>query len=570
MRQVVNGTELPREQPSRLGVLLVLILLTAATLTADEGFFWVALGLLLASAALCFRLHVRGEIRGPAPTTVAAGFLIASIILMCCLPAGADQGRMSCAPSAWNRFETSPGEPCGPAIRAGACAALAMSLLYVAIWKKRGRRGCVIGLAAIAAAARVLILFSSPAPRIDVHVSQTEGARALLGRYVVVTEVAEAGPAARIGVQPGDIVVRIGPVMLTDPPDLRRAVTVMGSGAKTYLILLRNGITGKLPVTLAASPPPVSPPVAAGAVCLPELGIAVERYVDNVYAMTFPSPTDPGQTFNHYAYPPLTLYCNAASWEFFKDVRVFWILGDLFGALAIWLVARRLSPTEPRFAELIALAFLYLPRSLLVIEQSWTEPLCVATLSGLALALCYGGGTVAAGCLLGLWLSSKQYMALGIPQILRLRRIRPAGWLWAAAVGIAIALPFMVWNFAALYRSLFGHFLTSAPSLQTLSLYSALARVNLTFPAWLALLVWVPGLAFFTWRMRPTLAGALFSMAATWLLFFILGKQAAQNYFYLISFALLLAAAATPRTDERPEASMQISARASLSASQCP
>ena len=65
MRQVVNGTELPREQPSRLGVLLVLILLTAATLTADEGFFWVALGLLLASAALCFRLMsaVRSEAR---------------------------------------------------------------------------------------------------------------------------------------------------------------------------------------------------------------------------------------------------------------------------------------------------------------------------------------------------------------------------------------------------------------------------------------------------------------------------------------------------------------------------
>ena len=226
---------------------------------------------------------------------------------------------MSCAPSAWNRFETSPGEPCGPAIRAGACGLgdeppLCGDLEEARATRVRDRDP------AIAAAARVLILFSSPAPRIDVHVSQTEGARALLGRYVVVTEVAEAGPAARIRCPAGRYrrPHRTGHAHRS----ARSAPRGHGDGLghKTYLILLRNGITGKLPVTLAASPPPVSPPVAAGAVCLPELGIAVERYVDNVYAMTFPSPTDPGADVQPLWVPPLTLYCNAASWEFFKDV----------------------------------------------------------------------------------------------------------------------------------------------------------------------------------------------------------------------------------------------------------
>jgi len=40
--------------------------------------------------------------------------------------------------------------------------------------------------------------------------------------------------------------------------------------------------------------------------------------------------------------------------------------------------------------------------------------------------------------------------------------------------------------------------------------------------------------------------GMLFATAGTWIFFFLLGKQAFPNYFYLVSFTLLLAVAASP------------------------
>ena len=59
----------------------------------------------------------------------------------------------------------------------------------------------------------------------------------------------------------------------------------------------------------------------------------------------------------------------------------------------------------------------------------------------------------------------------------------------------------------------------------------------------LVMAAWVAGTAFFAWRMRRTISGWLFATAGAWLVFFLFGKQAAMNYFYLIGFTLLLAVA---------------------------
>jgi high-affinity Fe2+/Pb2+ permease len=66
-------------------------------------------------------------------------------------------------------------------------------------------------------------------------------------------------------------------------------------------------------------------------------------------------------------------------------------------------------------------------------------------------------------------------------------------------------------------------------------------------PAWVSLGVWLAGVAWLTWKMPRTLAGWLFSMATSWLIFFLVGKQAFINYYYFISFTLLLAVAASPQ-----------------------
>ena len=54
------------------------------------------------------------------------------------------------------------------------------------------------------------------------------------------------------------------------------------------------------------------------------------------------------------------------------------------------------------------------------------------------------------------------------------------------------------------------------------------------------------GVAWFAWKMPRSLPGMLFAAAGMWIFFFLLGKQAFMNYFYMISFTLLLAVAASP------------------------
>ena len=96
----------------------------------------------------------------------------------------------------------------------------------------------------------------------------------------------------------------------------------------------------------------------------------------------------PGE-FTHFGYPPSVIYCNCVSWLLFKDVRAVWVVFDMLAALLMYLLARRCNPGEQgaRLCELLPLTFLFLPRSLFVIEESWTEPLVVVSMAGFALAI---------------------------------------------------------------------------------------------------------------------------------------------------------------------------------------
>ena len=58
-------------------------------------------------------------------------------------------------------------------------------------------------------------------------------------------------------------------------------------------------------------------------------------------------------------------------------------------------------------------------------------------------------------------------------------------------------------------------------------------------------LLWIGGVAWFTWKMPRNLPGMLFAAAGMWIFFFLLGKQAFMNYFHMVAFTLLLAVAAS-------------------------
>lgn len=281
---------------------------------------------------------------------------------------------------------------------------------------------------------------------------------------------------------------------------------------------------------------------------------------ENVYTMIrmkrIPSPYEPDKPIANYAYPPSVIYCNCISWLLFKDVRAAWAILDVLAALLMYALARRCNPGEKgeRLCQLLPLTFLFLPRSLFVIEQSWTEPLVVVSMAGFALAAESGRWPALTGGLLGLWLSSKQYVALAIPMILKLRRWRLTTWICAVAVGLALVLPFAVWDFRAMMENVLYFFLKSPARGDALSLYGFAVALGVSPSAgWIgaaAACLWIGALAWFTWKMPRNLPGMLFAAAGMWIFFFLFGKQAFANYFYLVGFTLLLAVAASPGAAE--------------------
>jgi hypothetical protein len=443
--------------PSASAILLVFLLYVAGT-TCNWGFLsWWGLPLVLSAAALAFWFHARPRWNGPPPEALLTGIFIACVAANCWLPTGYNQVHLT-PEQGWTWPQALASEKLtasGIVIKLLAVAALLLAASYLsrsAGWIARRRFAALILLAV---ALRVLILLSSPSPKIDVFISQGAAGAGLL--------------------------------------------------------------EGK-----------------------------------NVYTMKLASPYEPGRLIPNFGYPPSVIYCNCISWELFKDVRAVWVICDVLAALLLYFLARRFNPGEKgaRLCQLLPLTFLFLPRSLFVIEQSWTEPLVVVSLAGFVLAAASGRSPGLTGALLGLWLSGKQYVVLAIPMVLKLRRWRAATWICAVAVGLALVLPFAIWDFHAMMENIFSFFVKSEGRPDALSLYGLLLALEIRLPpavtGWAVAGLWIGGIAWFTWKMPRNLPGMLFATAGMWIFFFLLGKQAFMNYSYLVAFTLLLAVAASP------------------------
>ena len=73
-------------------------------------------------------------------------------------------------------------------------------------------------------------------------------------RGVQVSEVYAGGPAAAAGIQPHDILLRIGNDDIADPADLRRHEAALKPGSTVDVSGLRNGAPFHLNVTIAQRP----------------------------------------------------------------------------------------------------------------------------------------------------------------------------------------------------------------------------------------------------------------------------------------------------------------------------
>jgi len=82
-------------------------------------------------------------------------------------------------------------------------------------------------------------------------------------RGVQVSDVTPGGPAALAGIQPRDILLKIGGNDILDPTDLRRREAALKPGSKVEISGLRDGSPFHLDVTLVQRPPMSGSPVVA-------------------------------------------------------------------------------------------------------------------------------------------------------------------------------------------------------------------------------------------------------------------------------------------------------------------
>lgn len=489
-------------------ILIVFLLVVAGTTVHWGTFKWRALLLMLCAVGVCVWAHWRPRsLRVP-----VEGLLIALVVAFLATIIHTNIGQNEIFEQ---YFVPGVNRPWKQVNIFGRCArflsALAMlaALTYALRGWKQNRKWArlrFVVLVLIAVSLRPLMLKSAPIPRIDVYVSQTLAAKGLL---LQLAPEAERKDLLAAYTRENDLNLAKEAYQRSD-----------GSVEKYQAWVLRNS--------------------------------------RNVYEMQFPQPHWAAPRLDaagnivkdawidHYGYPPETVYANALSWWAFKDVRALWAVCDLLGALFIFALARRMNPGAAgrRFCELLTLAFLFLPRSLFVLEQSWTEPLCVATMGGLALLLAKRTHSAWRGILMGLFFSSKQYVVLAALPLLKLKKCRPTAWVVGVAVGVLLIVPFALWNWDALFHDVLGFFLKSEHRPEALSIAGALKRHGHEISAWVVTPLWLAGLGFFTWKMKQTLTGMLFATTSCWLFFFLLGKQAFMNYWYLIMYGLLLAAAA--------------------------
>ena len=233
-------------------------------------------------------------------------------------------------------------------------------------------------------------------------------------------------------------------------------------------------------------------------------------------------------------YPPITLVA-ATPGYLLGDVRYGYLLVTLLTAVV-------LAAALPDPAGVVAAALLLLdPATWMVEARCWTEPLVFLLLC--TVYYCLRRRPALLGVALGLFLASKQYNVLALPFVALL--VRPFSWrAWAKllaqslAVAALTVLPFALWNPRALWHDL-AQFHLAQPFRADAVSFAVQFHWAMTVGPLLLLL-------FMVWavlRVKP--GGATFSAvyAAGILIFFVTGKQAFCNYYFLITQSFLLAAA---------------------------
>ena len=259
----------------------------------------------------------------------------------------------------------------------------------------------------------------------------------------------------------------------------------------------------------------------------------------------------------HFFYWPGYLLTVAPFRGLLGDVRAATVAADMLIVAVLWRVGRRFGlPRKTR--GLVCLLWLLNPVSLFVLEQAWIDPLLMVGLAVLLLCL-VEGWWVATGMALAYLVGVKQYgVLIGMLTLASLWSLRhsmthrPNFRSILLAGGVTTVLlfgPFLVLDPRAFFENTLQPYLDVGLRSDALSIPAFIYNAwDIRIPDWLlgsvvlsctvAMCAW---LAIGRPRLdQPRFDRLMFAIAFVLATFFLLGKLAFCNYYYLVSFVVLL------------------------------
>ncbi len=240
-----------------------------------------------------------------------------------------------------------------------------------------------------------------------------------------------------------------------------------------------------------------------------------------------------------YAYPPLNLLLTAAAYAVTRETRWAQLVAIVLGAALLRATARRRGLRHP-LPDMLMACLLFHPRGLFVLEQAWGEPLALPLLGGFALAASAGRPRLAA-VMLGLLCALKQHYVLYLPALALVPGIGLAGVAIALATLVATYVPFALSAPAGVWSAVVVHHLKNPFRSDSLSLTAMLSDAGVVLPSWLGFAGSIGALSALFWTPRR-LGPLLFASTLVFVVFYLLGRQAFCNYYYLLGATWLFAA----------------------------
>src|SRR3989344_5472201 len=253
--------------------------------------------------------------------------------------------------------------------------------------------------------------------------------------------------------------------------------------------------------------------------------------------------------YRHFAYGPTAIYLFLPFDLIFKEPRYLLILANMLTAICLFIISKK-SWQDQKIAELISLIYLFNPRLVYFLTFSWTDGLIVSLIALGLLFLLRKNQTVFAICL-SLVVGIKIFYALPFLFFFKNNFLRNFKFVFTGIFTIVIIhLPFLVWNWQAMYKSIVsintGGEVFAQLQRFSLTLATFIDRQFVYYPPQFIFPILVITAAFFFWltiRQTPNLARMLTIVSLVFIISVFLGPIANANYYFIGSQLILLAIA---------------------------